>query len=116
MVKGIDYFVTEPETQVVSDMGHFFTTRASFTDTSDPFHRAPSFMTYDRETNEIVMQDSRAWIAGEGDEGGGGTWLSTIMKQFVRPDEGGLEKVQQFVGGVLAGGLRCRGGEKKFGV
>ena len=29
-------------------------------------------MTYDREANQIVMQDSRAWIAGLGDEGGGG--------------------------------------------
>ena len=115
-VQAIHYFVTKPETQVVSDMGHFFTTKAWFTDKSDPFHRAPSFMTYDRETNEIVMQDSRAWIAGLGDEGGGGTWLSTIMKQLVRPNKEELEKVQQFIDGVLWGGLQYKEGEKKFGV
>src|SRR5256885_3622119 len=115
-VQAIHYFVTKPEMQVVSDMGHFFTTKAWFTDASDPFHREPSFMTYDRETNEIVMQDSRAWIAGLGDEGGGGTWLSTIMKQFVRPDKEEMEKVQQFVDGVLWGGLQYKEGEKKFGV
>ena len=115
-VQAVHYFVTKPETQVVADMGHFFTTKAWFTDKSDPFHRAPSFMTYDRETNEIVMQDPRAWIAGLGDEGGGGTWLSTILKQSVRPDKEELEKVQQFVDGVLWGGLQYKDGDKKFGV
>ena len=115
-VQAVHYFVTKPETQVVADMGHYFTTKAWFTDKSDPFHRAPSFMTYDRETNEIVMQDPRAWIAGLGDEGGGGTWLSTILKQSVRPDKEELEKVQQFVDGVLWGGLQYKDGDKKFGV
>ena len=61
LVQTIHYFVTKPERQVVADMGHFLTTKQWFTDTNDPFHRAPSVMTYDRETNQIVMQDSRAW-------------------------------------------------------
>jgi len=115
-MQAVNYFVTKPETQVVSDMGHFFTTKAWFTDKSDPFHRASAFMTYDRETNEIVMQDSRAWMAGLGDEGGGGTWLSTILKQLVRPDKEELGKIEQFVDGVLWGGLQYKDGDKKFGV
>jgi len=41
-----------------------------FVDPNDPFHRSPSVMTYDRDVNQIVTQDSRAWIAGLGDEGG----------------------------------------------
>ena len=64
LVQTIHYFVTKPEVQTVADMGHFLTTRQWFDDPKDPFHRAPSVMTYDRETNQIVMQDSRAWIAG----------------------------------------------------
>ena len=44
-------------------------------------------MTYDREANQIVMQDSRAWIAGLGDEGGGGAWLAAIMKELVRAQQ-----------------------------
>ena len=115
-VQAVHYFVTKPETQVVSDMGHFFATKAWFTDKTDPFHRAPSFMTYDRDTNEVVMQDSRAWIAGLGDEGGGGTWLSTILKQLVQPGKEELGKIEQFVDEVLWGGLQYKDGDKKFGV
>jgi hypothetical protein len=33
-------------------------------------------MSYDREAEKIVTQDSRVWIAGLGDEGGSGSgWL-----------------------------------------
>lgn len=116
VIQTIHYFVTKPEAKSVADMGHFLTTKQWFTDANDPFHRAPSIMTYDRETNEIVMQDSRVWIAGLGDEGGGGAWLSAIMKQLVQPDKEELLKIQQFVDGVLWGGLQCKEGEKKFGV
>jgi len=116
LVQTIQYFVTKPETQAVADMGHFLTTKQWFTDTADPFHRAPSIMSYDRDTNQIVMQDSRAWIAGLGDEGGSGSWLATIMKQLVEPNKEELDKFQQFVDGVLWGGLQYNEGEKKYGV
>src|SRR3984893_1333160 len=115
-VQAIHYFVTKPESHVVADMGHFLTIRQWFTDDKDPFHRAPSFMTYDRETNEIVTQDSRAWIPGLGDEGGGGAWLSMIMKEWVQPDKEELGRFQQFVDGTLWGGLQYNEGDKKFGV
>lgn len=116
LVQTIQYFVTKPETQAVADMGHFLTTKQWFTDSSDPFHRAPSVMSFDRDTNEIVMQDSRAWIAGLGDEGGSGSWLAAILKQFVQPNKEELDKFQQFVDQVLWGGLQYNEGEKKFGV
>jgi hypothetical protein len=97
-------------------MGRFLTTKQWFTDPNDPFHRSPSIMSYDRDTNEIVMQDSRAWIAGLGDEGGGGAWLSTIMKQLGQPNKEELAKFQKFVDGVLWGGLQYKDGPKKYGV
>ena len=116
LVQTIQYFVTKPETEAVADMGRFLTTKQWFTDSHDPFHRAPSIMSYDRDTNQIVTQDSRVWIAGLGDEGGSGSWLATIMKQAVEPDKEELGKFQQFVDGVLWGGLQYDQGEKKFGV
>ena len=79
-VQTVQYFVTKPESEVVADMGRFLTSKAWYEDAKDPFHRSPSVMTYDRELNQIVMQDSRVWIAGLGDEGGGGAWLAAIMK------------------------------------
>jgi hypothetical protein len=116
LVQTIQYFVTKPEAQVVAEMGRFFTTKEWFVDPSDPFHRGPSVMTYDRESNAIVTQDSRAWIAGLGDEGGAGAWLSAMMKQWVEPDKQEIEKLQQFVDGVLWGGLQYKEGPHQYGV
>jgi hypothetical protein len=115
-VQAIQYFVIKPESQVVADMGHFLTTRQWYVDPNDPFHRGPSVMTYDREAEQIVMQDSRAWISGLGDEGGGGAWLSAVMKELVEPNKQELEKLQQFVDGVLWGGLQYKDGEHQYGV
>ena len=116
LVQTIHYFVTKPEVQALADLGHFLATRQWYVDPQDPFHRSPSFMTYDREENKIVTQDSRAWIAGLGDEGGGGAWISAIMKQLGEPNKDELDKFQQFVDGVLWGGLQYNDGPKKFGV
>jgi len=115
-VQTIQYFVIKPESQAVADMGHFLTTKQWYVDPNDPFHRGPSVMTYDHEADQIVMQDNRVWIAGLGDEGGGGAWLSTIMKQLVKPNKEELEKVQQFVDGVLWGGLQYKDGPHQYGV
>jgi hypothetical protein len=115
-VQTIQYFVIKSEAQALADMGHFLTTTDWYVDPQDPFHRSPSVMTYDREANQIVMQDSRAWIAGLGDEGGGGAWLAAIMKELVQPNKEELDKVQQFVDGVLWGGLQYKDGPQQYGV
>ena len=115
-VQTIQYFVIKPAAQAVADMGHFLTTRQWFADSSDPFHRAPSALTYDREKNHIVLQDSRVWIAGLSDEGGAGSWLAAIMKELVQPDKEELEKLEQFVDGVLWGGLQSKDGPHAYGV
>ena len=86
-VQAISYFVTKPEAQAVADMGRFLTTKQWFTDAKDPFHRAPSVMSFDRELNQIVLQDSRVWIAGLSDEGGAGSWLAAVMKQLDQPNK-----------------------------
>ncbi len=115
-IQTIHYFVTKPEAEVVADMGRFLTTKQWFVDSNDPFHRGPSAMTYDREANAIVMQDSRAWIAGLGDEGGGGAWLSAMMKEWVEPDKEEIAKLEQFVDEVLWGRLQYEDGPHPYGV
>jgi len=115
-VQTIQYFVTKPESQVVEDLGHFLTARQWYVDPKDPFRRGPSVMTYDREANQIVMQDSRVWISGLGDEGGGGAWLTSVMKELVEPNKEEIEQLQQFVDGVLWGGLQYKDGPHQFGV
>jgi hypothetical protein len=115
-VQTVHYFVIKPATQAIADMGHFLTTNQWFTDLNDPFHRAPSVITYDREANHMVLQDNRVWIAGLSDEGGAGSWLAAIMKESIQPNKEELGKLQQFVDGVLWGGLQSKDGPHPYGV
>lgn len=116
MSQTIQYFVTKPEEQVAADLGHFLTTRQWYTDTTDAFHRSPSVMTYDREAHQIVTQDSRVWIAGLDDEGGAGSWLAAIMKQWVAPNAGEIAKFGDFVDGVLWGRIQYKDGAEIYGI
>ena len=91
-------------------------TKQWFDDPSDPFHRAPSVISYDRETGTKLTQDSRVWIAGLGDEGGSGSWLAAAMKQFGQPSAEELAKYERFIDQVLWGGLQYSEGPNKYGV
>jgi hypothetical protein len=114
--QSISYYVTKPASQAVADLGNFLFTRQWFDDPNDPFHRSPSVMSYDRETNKIVTQDSRVWIAGLGDEGGSGSWLAAAMKEFGQPRKEEVAKYEQFVDRVLWGGLQYKDGPNRYGV
>jgi hypothetical protein len=114
--QSIHYFVMKSQRDAVADMGRFLTHEQWFDDSKDPFHRSPSVITYDREANQIVTQDSRVWIAGLSDEGGAGSWLATAMKEYVQPDPEEVAKLEQFVDGVVWGGLQFQDGPKKYGV
>ena len=116
LVQTIPYYTIEPEAEAVSDLGRFLTTKQWYVNPSDPFHRSPSIMSYDRQTNQIVLQDPRVWIAGLSDEGGAGSWLATILKQYVRPNKEEIGKFEQFVDGVLWGHLQYSSGPEKYGV
>ncbi len=89
----INYYVTKPAAEAVANLGEFLFTKQWYEDAGDPFHRSPSVMSYDRETNKIVTQDSRVWIAGLGDEGGSGSWLAAAMKEFGQPRREEIAKV-----------------------
>ncbi|WP_255586651.1 DUF5695 domain-containing protein [Hephaestia mangrovi] len=112
----VSYFVTKPERQAVADMGRFLFTRQWFDDTSDPFHRAPSIISYDHDEGRQVLQDQRVWIAGLSDEGGAGSWLAAIMKQLGEPDPAEVAKFEQFVTGTLDGRLQVNQGPDCYGV
>ena len=112
----VHYKVIKPEAQVVRDFGHFLTTRQWFDDSADPFGRAPSVITYDIEERKQVTQDRRAWIAGLGDEGGSGSWLGAIMKQWVQPDAQEVGKLERFMRQTLWGGLQYESDSLMYGV
>jgi hypothetical protein len=114
--QSINYYVIKPASQAVADMGNFLFTRQWFVDPNDPFGRSPSVMSYNRETDKIVTQDSRVWIAGLGDEGGSGSWLAAALKLFGQPKKEELDKYMQFIDKVLWGGIQYSQGENMYGV
>ncbi|HKP67944.1 MAG TPA: DUF5695 domain-containing protein, partial [Pyrinomonadaceae bacterium] len=114
--QSINYYLTKPAREVVSDLGNFLFTKQWYENPSDPFGRSPSIMGYDRETNKIVEQDPRVWIAGLGDEGGGGSWVAAAMKEFVDPNQAEIAKFERFIDGVIWGGLQYKDGPNKYGV
>lgn len=111
--QSIHYFVPKAAPSALADLGRFFTTSAHFTKSDDPFGRAPSIMTYDRELNKIIEQDSRVWFAGLSDEAGTGAYLATAMKQFIQPVPGEVAVVDEFVHETVVSTLQRNG---SFGV
>ncbi|KAI0835889.1 hypothetical protein F5Y06DRAFT_113263 [Hypoxylon sp. FL0890] len=111
-IQTIHYYVTKTATESLGDMGKFLTTEPWFTNTSDPFGRAHSIMTYDYEARAIVTQDPRVWIAGLSNEGGVGAYLAVMAKQAIQPDPAEISKLETFIDEVLWGTIQM----KDFGV
>jgi hypothetical protein len=116
LVETVQYMVIKPESEAVDDLGRFLFTKQWFDVKDDPFHRNPSVMSYDREAGAMVTQDSRVWIAGLSDEAGAGSWLATAMKEYGRPEKAQVKQFEDFVDGVLWGGLQQKDGPEKYGV
>jgi hypothetical protein len=104
--QSVHYYITKPTSTVLGDLGTFLTTKAWFNDSSDPFHRSPSVMTYDFEKQAIVKQDSRAWVAGLSDEGGTGAYVAALVKQAIRPNAEEISKLEEFVDTVVWGQIQ----------
>ncbi len=59
----MNWFVTKPAAQAVADLASFITHRQFFDEATDPFGRAPALLSFDRDTDRLVTQDTRVWIA-----------------------------------------------------
>ena len=105
----VHYFITKAAPETIADLGHFLTTTQYYNDTSDPFGRAPSVLTYDRDVNRFVTQDPRVWIAGLSDEAGAGAYLAATMKQAIQPESGEVARLDDFVHKTLWGDIQANG-------
>lgn len=114
--QAIHYYVIKPAQQAVADLGNFLYTKHWYTKSDDPFKRAPSIMTYDRQNNRIVEQDTRVWIAGLQDEGGAGAWIAGAMKIFGQPKKEEVDKFAEFVDKTVWGNMQYAEGPLKYGV
>ncbi|GLB43575.1 hypothetical protein LshimejAT787_1400870 [Lyophyllum shimeji] len=112
----VHYYVTKGATQAIGDLGNFLTTSQWFNSSTDPFHRSPSVISYDREVNAVVKDDARAWIPGLSDEAGAGSWLAATMKQYAQPNAAEVAKLEQFATKVLKGSIQNSDGTVKKSV
>ena len=112
----LHYNIVKSAPSTVSDLGNFLTTAQWFKDTSDPFHRAPSVISYDRPVNQQVLQDPRVWIAGLSDEAGAGSWLAACMKQSVQPNAAEIKLLEAFINTTVWGTIQYNTGNNKYGV
>ena len=97
----VHYYITKSAPQTIAALGNFLTTSQVFTDTSDPFGRALSIISYDRSINQPVLQEQRVWIAGLSDEAGAGSWLAAAMKQAAQPNADEVATLDKFIDAVL---------------
>ncbi|MGA4579881.1 DUF5695 domain-containing protein [Limisphaera sp. VF-2] len=112
----IHYYVIKSMPEVVADLGRFLFSRQWYEDPGDPFGRSPSVMSYDREANRILTQESRVWIAGLSDEGGAGSWIAAACKLWAQPEPEQVRKFERFVNEVVWGRLQYSEGDLKYGV
>lgn len=116
VVQTVHYKVIKPEREVISDYGHFLTTKQWYVNKDDSFYRSPSVISYDNEKKEQVTQDNRVWIAGLSDEAGAGSWLGAMMKQLVLPSKDEVSKLDGFIDQTLWGHIQYNSGGNQYGV
>ncbi|KAF3768781.1 hypothetical protein M406DRAFT_286769 [Cryphonectria parasitica EP155] len=100
-VQTVHYYVVKSGPDHIAALSNFLTTEQYYTNTSDPFGRAPSVISYDYSVMAPVLQDMRVWIAGLSDEAGAGSFLAASMKQAAQPNADEIAKLEDFVAQVL---------------
>jgi hypothetical protein len=112
----VSWFVTKPANEAARDLASFITQRQFFDDAGDPFGRAPGILSFDRDADRMVTQDTRVWISGMSDEGGAGSWVAAIMKQLADPDEREVALLERVVDETIHGKLQVADGRQAGGV
>ena len=74
-----------------------------FEEETDPFGRAHAWLQYDPETEKLVLQDQRVWIAGISDEAGASPSLAMAMKNKFRPSIQQIARMEDYVQRTLWG-------------
>lgn len=104
----IHYFVTAPEKEQVRRLGEFHATKQWFADPKDPFMRTFSFLPYNRDEGERVLQHSHSWFSGLSDEIGAGASVAMAMKNLGQPNAEEIALLEQYVDKTLYGRVQNR--------
>ncbi|HUQ10050.1 MAG TPA: DUF5695 domain-containing protein [Steroidobacteraceae bacterium] len=114
--QSVGWFVTKPAGEAVRDLASFITRRQFFDDAGDPFGRAPGILSFDRDADRMVTQDTRVWISGMSDEAGAGSWVAAMMKQLDDPNAGEVALLERVIDETIHGKLQVADGEHAGGV
>ncbi|KAF2102315.1 hypothetical protein NA57DRAFT_73745 [Rhizodiscina lignyota] len=100
--QSIHYHISKSAPQAVQDVGTYLSSKHWWTNESDPFGRAPSFMAVDHSggIGQKILQLDRVWLAGECHEAGA-SWLTAAMKQVAQPVAEEVAKLETFIHKVL---------------
>lgn len=85
-VQSIHYVVTNDGPTVAVKHADFLFNQQWYNDTSDPFQRAPSVISYDNEARSLVLQEPRVWIAGLSDDAGSGPFEAAALTSSIYPN------------------------------
>ena len=102
----IHYYAVPSQQAQVTRLADFHETHQWYTNLADPFHRAYSYMLYDRDADVLLDQESRQFDVGESDEVGAGPNLLMAMKNNMMPDPTQVAHMEQYVDNVLWGNLQ----------
>ena len=116
ITQSVHYWVGDSATDAITKYGQFLSNNQWYTNEQDPWRRGPSFMTYQRTSNDFVLQDARTWIAGLMDEAGAGPWVGLGLKQVIQPDAGEIDKLETFINKTVWGTVQHTEGDTKYGV
>ncbi|PYH93437.1 hypothetical protein BO71DRAFT_381593 [Aspergillus ellipticus CBS 707.79] len=116
VIHALHYYITDTGPSTLANAGNFLSEKQWYTDTSDPFGRAPSIITHDKSVDGPVLQDNRVWIAGLSDEGGAGSFVTAAMKQSIQPVASEVAKLEQFVKETVWARLQLTNGSTQYGV
>lgn len=112
----VHYWIAEDTATSIENVGKFIMTNQWFTNTSDPFGRAPSIISYDLETDDFVLDDNRVWIAGLSDEGGSGSYVAYALKQVFQPVSSQVQQLETYVNETYWGHVQHSSGNETYGV
>jgi Family of unknown function (DUF5695) len=101
----INYYVTDTPRELLERLSKFHVEK-QWIDFDDPYGRKHSFITYDRENSEMVLESSKPFISGLSDEPGAGPNLLMAVKNLMMPNAVEIKLLEQYVDKVLWGRLQ----------
>ena len=102
----VHYTIIPSQYDQVRRMARFHESNQWYDDSSDPYGRTYSYMSYDNEAGEKVLREQRSYISGLSDEPGAGPNLAMAIKNLMAPDPAQVKHLEQYVNNALWGRLQ----------